>query len=145
MLLSTGVSVVYVAAAVLPEGVLVARYMRMMDFLSSAEHQQLLEHALACQADFQESGVVGRAGEATLNYGVRRSRTLSQARLEEIWHMFDRRLHGILPGVRKELGIAWFHLGEVERQLTAHGSGDFFAPHVDTGHPIAANRRISCV
>ena len=59
--------------------------------------------------------------------------------------MFDRRLHGILPGVRKELGMPWFHLGEVERQLTAHGSGGFFAPHVDTGHPIAANRRISCV
>ena len=59
--------------------------------------------------------------------------------------MFDRRLHGILPGVRKELGMAWFPLGEVERQLTAHGSGGFFAPHVDTGHPIAANRRISCV
>jgi hypothetical protein len=53
MLLSTGASVVYVAAAVLPEGVLVARYMRMMDFLSSAEHQQLLEHALARQADMR--------------------------------------------------------------------------------------------
>ena len=124
---------------------LVARYMRIMDFLSPAEHQQLLEHALACQADFQESGVVGRHGEDTLNYDVRRSRTLSRARVEEIWNMFDRRLYGILPGVRKELGMAWFHLGEVERQLTAHGSGGFFAPHVDTGHPIAANRRISCV
>jgi hypothetical protein len=33
--------------------------------------------------------------------------------------MFDRRLQGILPGVRNELGMAWFHLGEVERQLTA--------------------------
>ena len=124
---------------------LVARYLRIMDFLSPAEHQQLLDHALACQADFQESGIVGRQGEDTLNYDVRRSRTLSGARLEEIWSIFDRRLQGILPGVRKELGMAWFHLGEVERQLTAHGSGGFFAPHVDTGHPIAANRQISCV
>jgi Rps23 Pro-64 3,4-dihydroxylase Tpa1-like proline 4-hydroxylase len=41
--------------------------------------------------------------------------------------------------------MPWFRLGKVERQLTAHGSGGFFAPHVDTGHPIAANRRISCV
>jgi 2OG-Fe(II) oxygenase superfamily len=123
----------------------VARCMRMMDFLSPAEHQQLFEHALACQADFHESGVVGGRGEATLNHSVRRSHTLSGSRLEEIWSMFDRRLQGILPAVRKELGIAWFHLGEVERQLTAHGSGGFFAPHVDTGHPIAASRRISCV
>jgi 2OG-Fe(II) oxygenase superfamily len=123
----------------------VARCMRMMDFLSPAEHQQLFEHALACQADFHESGVVGGRGEATLNHSIRRSHTLSGSRLEEIWSMFDRRLQGILPAVRKELGIAWFHLGEVERQLTAHGSGGFFAPHVDTGHPIAASRRISCV
>jgi len=83
---------------------LVARYMRMMDFLSPAEHQQLLEHALACQADFQESGVVGRQGEDTLNYDVRRSRTLSGARLEEIWNMFDRRLRGILPGESPRAG-----------------------------------------
>jgi Rps23 Pro-64 3,4-dihydroxylase Tpa1-like proline 4-hydroxylase len=124
---------------------LVARYLRIMDFLSPAEHQLLIKRALACQADFHESGVVGRQGEDTLNYDVRRSRTLSGARLEEIWSIFDRRLQGILPGVRKELGMAWFHLGEVERQLTAHGSGGFFAPHVDTGHPITANRRISCV
>jgi len=123
----------------------VARYMRITDFLSPAEHQQLLEHALACQADFHESGIIGGRGEDTLKYSVRKSHTLSGSRLEEIWSMFDRRLHGILPAVRKELGMAWFHLGEVERQLTAHGSGGFFAPHVDTGHPIAANRRISCV
>jgi Rps23 Pro-64 3,4-dihydroxylase Tpa1-like proline 4-hydroxylase len=124
---------------------LVARYMRIMDFLSPAEHQQLLEYAIACEADFQESGIVGRHGEDALNHDVRKSRTLSGARLQEIWNMFDRRLHGILPGVRKELGMPWFRLGKVERQLTAHGSGGFFAPHVDTGHPIAANRRISCV
>jgi Rps23 Pro-64 3,4-dihydroxylase Tpa1-like proline 4-hydroxylase len=122
-----------------------ARYMRVMDFLSPAEHRQLLEHAIACQADFHESGVIGRQGEPALNYDVRRSRNLSGARVEEIWNMFDRRLHGILPGVRKELGMAWFHLGEVERQLAAHGNGGFFAPHIDTGHSIAANRRISCV
>src|SRR5262249_16209965 len=124
---------------------LAARYVRMTDFLSPAEHQRLLEHALACQADFQESGIIGRQGEGTLDYGVGRCRTPSGARLEEIWELFDRRLHGILPAVRRELGMSWFRLGQVERQLTAHGSDDFFVPHVDTGHPIAANRRISCI
>ncbi len=69
----------------------------MTDFLSPAEHQRLLEHALACQAEFHESGIIGRQGEGTLDYGIRKSRTLSGARLEEIWEMFDRRLHGILP------------------------------------------------
>ena len=126
-------------------GLLATRYVRMLDFLSPAEHQRLLEHALACQADFHDSGIVGRAGEGTLDYSFRRSRTLSGDRLAEIWDMCDRRLRGMLPGVRKELGISWFRLGEIERQLTAHGSGGFFAPHVDTGHPITSKRRISCV
>ena len=49
----------------------------------------------------------------------------------------------MLPGVRNEMGMPWFRLGEIERQLTAHGGGGFFVPHVDTGHPIAASRRIS--
>ena len=90
-------------------------------------------------------GLSAARARARVDYGFRRSRTLSGARLEEIWDMFDRRLRGILPAVRQELGIPWFPLGEIERQLTAHGSGGFFAPHVDTGHPIVANRRISCV
>lgn len=130
--------------APLDRRLLAARYVQITDFLSPAEHQRLLEHALACQADFHDSGIVGRQGENTVDHGFRRSRTLSGARLEEIWAMLDRRLRGILPAVRQELGMSWFPLGEVERQLTAHGSRDFFAPHVDSGHPIAANRRISC-
>ena len=59
--------------------------------------------------------------------------------------MFDRRLRAMLPAARQELGIPWFPLGRIERQLTAHGSGGFFAPHVDTGDAAVANRRISCV
>ena len=121
------------------------RYVRITDFLSPAEHQRLLDHVLANLTEFQDSGIIGQQGENTRDYGVRKSLTFSGAGLEEIWDMFDQRLHGILPAVRKQLGISWFRLGEIERQLTAHGSGGFFAPHVDTGHPIAANRRVSCI
>ncbi|MGE4053408.1 MAG: 2OG-Fe(II) oxygenase, partial [Vicinamibacterales bacterium] len=122
-----------------------ARYVRMMDFLAADEHQLLLDHALACEEEFHESGIVGQRGENTLNYGIRRSRTLKPPRVEEIWSMFERRLRGIVPGVRTELEMPYFRLGKVERQLTAHGKGGFFAPHVDTGHPVAASRRISGV
>lgn len=122
-----------------------ARYVRMLDFLSPEEHARVLAHALACERDFQESGIVGQRGENTLNYGARRSRTLMKGRLEEIWEIFERRLSGILAGVRGELGTAYFRVGKVERQLTAHGRGGFFVPHTDTGHPVAATRRISAV
>jgi hypothetical protein len=121
------------------------RYVRMTDFLPADDHDRLLEHALASEADFQASGIVGRQGESALNYGARRSRTLAAARVEEVWAMFAPRLEGIVAGVRRELGIPWFRLGKVERQLTAHGRGGFFVPHVDTGHPVAATRRVSAV
>ena len=123
-----------------------ARYVQMTDFLAPSEHQRLLDHVVVHQDEFEESGIIGPQGElGVLNYGVRKSRTLSGPRLEEIWEMFERRLGGILPGVRRELGIPWFPVGKVERQLTVHGSGGFFVPHVDTGSPIVADRRISCV
>ena len=78
-------------------------------------------------------------------YEFRRSRTLSGARLEEVWDLFDRRLRAILPFIRQQLKIWWVPLGRIERQLTAHGSGGFFAPHVDTGDAAVAKRRISCI
>src|SRR4029077_15549253 len=51
----------------------------------------------------------------------------------------------IRAAVRRALGIPWFPVGKVERQLTVHESGGFFVPHVDTGSPIVAAPRISCV
>ncbi|HXJ77691.1 MAG TPA: 2OG-Fe(II) oxygenase [Candidatus Methylomirabilis sp.] len=128
-----------------PRRLLPARHVLMADFLSPAEHRRLLEHTLAHEDDFRESGVTNPQGENTLDYGFRRSRTLWGPRLEEVWDMFDQRLRAMLPAVRRELGLPWFPLGVVERQLTAHGRDGFFAPHVDTGHPVVANRRISCV
>ena len=75
----------------------------------------------------------------------RKSRTLTSGRLEELWEMFDKRLRAMLPVVRQQLGIPWFPLVKVERQLTAHGRGGFFVPHVDTGDGHVQGRRISCV
>jgi hypothetical protein len=122
------------------------RYVRMTHFLAPAEHRRLLDHVLAHQDEFQESGIIGPQGElGVLDYAARKSRTLSNRRLEEVWEMFERRLARILSAVRRELGIPWFSVGKVERQLTVHGSGGFFVPHVDTGSAVVATRRISGV
>jgi hypothetical protein len=122
-----------------------ARYVRILDFLSPADHRRILEHALACEEFFEESGVINARGAGVRDYDFRKSRTLVGPRLEEVWDLFDARLRAILPTVRQELEISWFPVGEIERQLTAHNSGGFFAPHVDTGHALVANRSISCV
>ena len=48
------------------------RYVRVTDFLAPAEHRRLLDHVLAHQDEFQESGLVGPNGElGVLDYGVR--------------------------------------------------------------------------
>jgi hypothetical protein len=115
------------------------------DFLSSTDRARLLEHALRWEDEFTESGVVGSGGENSVDHAARKSRTLAPARLEEVWDLFERSLRGILPYARQELGLEWFPLGKVEHQLTAHGRAGFFVPHTDTGHSVAASRRISCV
>jgi len=120
-------------------------YVQLSDFLPSADRDQLLEHALRWEAEFAESGVVGMTGKNNVDHDARKSRTLPPGRFEEVWDLFEGPLRGVLAYARKELGIDWFPLGKLERQLTAHGPGGFFVPHVDTGHPVAATRRISCV
>jgi Rps23 Pro-64 3,4-dihydroxylase Tpa1-like proline 4-hydroxylase len=120
-------------------------YVRLTDFLSSADRDRLLAHALRWEDEFTESGIIGDKGEKKLDYEARKSRTLPPARFEEVWELFDGPVRGVLAYARQELGLKWFPLGKLERQLTAHGEAGFFVPHVDTGHPDVASRRISCV
>jgi hypothetical protein len=120
-------------------------YLCLSDFLSGADRDRLLDHALRWEDEFAESSIIGAKGEKKLDYEARKSRTLPPARFEEIWDLFEGPMRGILPYARQELGLGWFPLGKLERQLTAHGPAGFFVPHVDTGHPAVASRRISCV
>ena len=120
-------------------------YLRLTDFLAPEEHARLLASALAWEQDFTESGIFDAKGQSEVNHMSRKSRTLTSGRLEELWEMFDKRLRAMLPVVRQQLGIPWFPLVKVERQLTAHGRGGFFVPHVDTGDGHVQGRRISCV
>ena len=122
-----------------------ARYVRMTDFLTPEEHERVLGQALAHEDAFTDSGIVGKEGQDLKDYGVRKSRTLYGPPVEAIWNLFDGRLRGMLAHLRKELDLPWFPLGPIERQLTVHGGGGFFAPHRDTGHALTAGRRISCV
>lgn len=128
-----------------PRRLQAAPYVRITDFLAPDDHQRLLTSTLTWEDEFQESGIVSADGKGTVDHQSRKSRTLQTGRLEELWELFDGPLRAILPAVRQQLGIAWFHLGKVERQLTAHGRGGFFVPHVDTGDARVEGRRISCV
>ena len=65
----------------------------------------------------------------------------------EVFELFDDKLRALLPHVRREIGVAHFAAGKMERQITAHGDGDFFGLHNDVGDRWAesASRRVSFV
>ena len=128
-----------------PRRLVATRYVRIADFLAPADHERLLASALAWENDFTESGIVGAGGNGKIDHMSRKSRTLTSGRFDELWSLFEGRLRAMLPVVRQQLGIPWFPLDKVERQLTAHGRGGFFVPHVDTGDAQVFGRRISCV
>jgi Rps23 Pro-64 3,4-dihydroxylase Tpa1-like proline 4-hydroxylase len=79
-----------------------------------------------------------------LDPGLRRSRTLHHLD-DVISAMFEPTLRAMLPAARQELGVPWFRLGTIERQLHVHGPGDFFGVHVDNGTGATAGRLVSAV
>lgn len=121
------------------------RYVRVLNVLSTDEHERLLASTLAWEHAFPESGIVAGMEEDRVDYKSRRSRTLASGRLEDLGNIFDTRLRAMLPAVRQQLGIPWFPLTHVERQLRAYGRGRAFAPHVDAGDSRVYGRRISCI
>lgn len=126
-----------------PAEILEPRYLRFDDFLDAEAHARLLAFARAREADFTPSGVVEGSGVPRIDDAYRRSVTLND--LDAIWELFAARLRRLLPAVRSELGIAWFPLGTVERQLTVHRQGGFFGRHWDNGSAGTAGRQLTCV
>jgi Rps23 Pro-64 3,4-dihydroxylase Tpa1-like proline 4-hydroxylase len=113
-------------------------------FLTGDEHDELLEFVRAHEPDLITS-TVNPAGSTDyeVDPGYRRSRVLYD--LAGVRAAFDARLEALLPHLRKELGLGWFSLDRIEAQLTAHGDGDFFGVHTDSGGPEVATRMVTFV
>ena len=80
-----------------------ARYLRIPDFLSSEEHQELLDYAVVHQEAFGESGVLAAFGGKKTDYGFRRSRMLCGPEFEKRWDLFA----GKLQGIGQICGASW--------------------------------------
>jgi hypothetical protein len=119
-------------------------YLQLDSFLAPEDHARMLEHALGLQefepAQVSKPGGVG--GEQ--DRGVR---SASVASPEALFDLFEETLRTILPHARMETGVPRFELGMIERQLTAHGDGDFFDLHTDLGNSWteSSGRRLSFV
>lgn len=116
------------------------------DILDPAEHQALLDLALGHTSAFRASGVHtgdGTGDSGDLHPDVRRSRSIYD--LGDAWEPLRSRFVALLPHARRELGIPWFPLGDIEHHLTVHGDGDHFTRHVDNATPDTADRQVSAV
>lgn len=105
-------------------------HLQLFDFLDPAEYASLLEH-VRTRVDAMPASTVLVPETLTPKQddAVRRSRV--DPDVELVWPPFEERLLGLLPHLRRELGIARFPLGSIERQLTVHADGDFFSRHLD--------------
>ena len=121
-----------------------ATFLHLDDFLTAPEQTELRRFVRDHEADLVTS-TVNPAGESDyeIDDDFRQSRVLYE--LGSIRPMFDTRLEALLPHVRKEVDVGWFALDRIESQLTAHGDGDFFGVHTDSGGPEVMTRMVSFV
>jgi 2OG-Fe(II) oxygenase superfamily len=109
-------------------------HLQLTEFLTAEEIDRLRAFAAARDEQMKPSTVTPegeRAGRQKLE--LRRSHV--DWDINEIWPLFEDRLRGLLPHVRRELGISHFALGDIARELTRHADGDFFGLHRDEFQP----------
>jgi hypothetical protein len=102
------------------------------DFLDPAEHEALLEWAIANAGRFKPAGTTGEVGdrkhriaESLGDLGPHRS-------------VLERRLKEIAPDIFRRTGSKPFEIEYFELGIAAHGDGAFFAAHNDI--PVGRGR-----
>ncbi len=103
------------------------------DFLDSAEHEALLEWAIAHRERFEPARLTGhvvdhkrRIAERLNDLGPHRS-------------VIERRLEENLPDIFRRTGTRPFKIEHFELEIAAHGDGAFFAHHSDM--PVGHGRK----
>jgi len=111
------------------------------DFLTPGENAELLEYALANEAGFESSTILGDIENH------RRSKVLFAVKTSKWRDVFLNRLKLHLPYIVLALNIPAFRVGEFEIQLTARNDGDYYKAHTDhsTEKQYTAGRVISYV
>ena len=116
---------------------LVSEYLQLDNFLTTVEHQQLLEYVLKHQSDF----VSTKTSTGADNY--RESVVLYN--FPEFSSLLEQRIREAFPDVLSKLGLPFFTIGDIEAQLTAHNDGNFYKVHNDSGSPDTATRELTYV
>jgi len=121
-----------------------ARYALLDEFLVPDELNEVIQYALAHEADFALSEVVapGDAGSG-IDYEYRRSRVLMDLGAHQT--LILNRIQATLPLVMQKLGSEVFPITRIEAQMTASNHGDFFRHHNDNGQGEIASRELTFV
>lgn len=123
-----------------------APFVRFEDFLDPDAHGHVLAAALAAVDTAQlVPASTSHPDSVTPVIDEHFRSSLTAAVPEDVWRHFETPLRRLLPFLRDELGVGWFGFDRIERALTMHGDGGFFAKHVDNGTPVIATRKISFV
>jgi predicted 2-oxoglutarate/Fe(II)-dependent dioxygenase YbiX len=118
-------------------GLVLARYVRLLDVLGAAAKGRLLDEAIARAPDLVPSRVTTNVS------GYRRSRLVNdpaELAADLLACVRDR-----LPELCGRLDVAPFPVGQIEAQLTVHNDGDFYRVHTDDGDEGTRTREISYV
>jgi len=116
-----------------------AQHVVIDDFLGVDENRDMLAFAMRDRSRFAAGTVEGakhaaRRNSVVLDFGDSAHASLIANRLL-VW----------FPLIARALDVPMFPLKQVESQLTASNDGDFYGPHLDTGHNEHEGRAIACV
>lgn len=114
-----------------------SRYLRIDNFLTNSENQQLFNYVLQRKLGF----VPTTTSTKTDNY--RRSLVLHS--FPKFRELIVHRIKEVFPDVLNKLSIPVFSIAEIESQLTAHNDNNFYKIHNDNGSPDTATRVLTYV
>jgi len=120
-------------------------YVLVENFLSEADAERAMAHALAHESEFKDATVshYREPGSHAIDTELRRSRVLDN--VADVVPMVAQRLYETMPRIFQALAMPPIPFRTMECQLSVHGDGDFFNTHTDNGLPDIAHRTMSYV
>lgn len=114
-----------------------SQYLQIDQFLTSDEHQQLLDYVIAKTDQFVPTSTF------TKEKDYRQSVVLYS--FPDYEQLISQRIREVLPNVLEQFSIPPFQASQIEAQLTAHNDGNYYKVHNDNGSPDTASRELTYV
>lgn len=115
-----------------------AQFIQIDNFLEPEQHQRLLEHVMAKEAEMIDSATDGGAADA------RKSKVICLFR-GKFADLIKQKIAMVMPNIVGKLGLSIFEASQIESQLTAHNEGHYYQVHNDNTSPETAGRQLTYV